>query len=281
MVAVIEPAVASKNRPAAIRGLALEPVRNGDGIETMWFGPGRHVIGSSAECSHSLLTAGVQPRHCEIRLEAGHATLRALDFRTWLNNGPVRQAELRAGDRLIVGPLEFRVSLEAAASCSRDGRGSRDRRNRVRGPVRFGHCCADADLDFRRTRLHQLRPAAERGDGRPLGATRRKDQRAFARPRRTRRDDCRFGGRSRQTFRARPRARFGVGPTDGASHRSRGRAGPDAERRWRPKSTSWTSGCGKRPTRWRPPKEPPLRLWTELREPRRIRIPPRPPQGLI
>ncbi len=78
----------------------------------MWFGPGRHVIGSSADCSHSL-TDGVQPRHCEIRIEAGHATLRALDFRTWLNNGPVRQAELRSGDRLIVGPLEFRVSFDA------------------------------------------------------------------------------------------------------------------------------------------------------------------------
>ena len=105
-----------KTARPTILGLALEPVRNGIGIETMRFGPGRHVIGSSAECSHNLLTAGVQPRHCEIRLEAGHATLRALDFRTWLNNGPVRQAELRPGDRLIVGPLEFRVSVEAGAS---------------------------------------------------------------------------------------------------------------------------------------------------------------------
>ena len=71
------------------------------------------MIGSSADCSHSLRTDGVQPRHCEIRLEAGHVTLRALDFRTWLNNGPVRQAELRSGDRLIVGPLEFRVHLRS------------------------------------------------------------------------------------------------------------------------------------------------------------------------
>ncbi len=230
MVAVIEPAVASKNRPAAIRGLALEPVRNGDGIETMWFGPGRHVIGSSAECSHSLLTAGVQPRHCEIRLEAGHATLRALDFRTWLNNGPVRQAELRAGDRLIVGPLEFRVSLEAAASCSRatgedratGGTGSAaPSASAIVAPMPTS---TSAKPDFISSALRR-----SRGDGRPLGATRRKDQRAFARPRRARRDDCRFGGRSRQTFRARPRTRFGVGPTDGAAQRSRGRAGPDAD----------------------------------------------------
>lgn len=115
MVAVVDPAVAPKNSPSAIGGLALEPLHQGGGIETMWFGPGRHVIGSSADCSHSLRNDGVQPRHCEIRIEAGHVTLRALDFRTWLNNGPVRQAELRSGDRLIVGPLEFRVSFDANA----------------------------------------------------------------------------------------------------------------------------------------------------------------------
>ncbi len=116
MVAVIEPAPSSKTTPATISGLSLQPVRSGGGVEPLWFGPGRHVIGSSTDCSHNLRTAGVQPRHCEIRLEAGHATLRALDFRTWLNNGPVRQAELRSGDRLIVGPLEFRVHLEAGSS---------------------------------------------------------------------------------------------------------------------------------------------------------------------
>ena len=117
MVAVIEPAVSSKSSPATVRGLSLEPVRSGG--ESLWFGPGRHVIGSSTDCSHNLRTAGVQPRHCEIRLEAGHATLRALDFRTWLNNGPVRQAELRSGDRLIVGPLEFRVHVDAESTAQR------------------------------------------------------------------------------------------------------------------------------------------------------------------
>ena len=70
MVAVVDPAVAPKNSPSAICGLALEPLHQGGGIETMWFGPGRHVIGSSADCSHSLRNDGVQPRHCEIRIEA-------------------------------------------------------------------------------------------------------------------------------------------------------------------------------------------------------------------
>src|SRR5580704_17618338 len=116
MVAVIEPVSSSKTTPATINGLSLQPVRSGGGVESLWFGPGRHVIGSSTDCSHNLRTAGVQPRHCEIRLEAGHATLRALDFRTWLNNGPVRQAELRSDDRLIVGPLEFRVHVDAEST---------------------------------------------------------------------------------------------------------------------------------------------------------------------
>src|ERR1700685_1523088 len=96
MVGVLALAVASKQNRSATLALALEPVR-GQGIETLRLGPGRHVIGSSAECSHPLRTAGVQPRHCEIRVDAGRATLRALDFRTWLNNAPVRQADLRPG----------------------------------------------------------------------------------------------------------------------------------------------------------------------------------------
>ena len=121
MVALAEQKVASKTPRTGISGLALEPVRSGHGVETLWLGPGQHVIGSASECSHVLRANGIQPRHCEIRIDAGRATLRALDFRTWLNNGPVRQVEIHVGDRLTVGPLEFRVTAhtqveEAAAS---------------------------------------------------------------------------------------------------------------------------------------------------------------------
>src|SRR5579862_6881669 len=112
MSSVVESAFGMNTGPTGLFGLALEPVRNSTGAETIWFGSGRHVIGSSSECSHVLQAPGVQPQHCEIRFDAGHATLRALDFRTWLNGGPVRQAELHSGDRLIIGPLEFRISLQ-------------------------------------------------------------------------------------------------------------------------------------------------------------------------
>ena len=115
MVALADRNVASKAPRNGISGLALEPVRNSAGVETLVFGPGQHLIGSSSDCSHVLRASGVQPRHCEIRIDAGRATLRALDVRTWLNNGPVRQVELHVGDRLTVGPLEFHVTARPAA----------------------------------------------------------------------------------------------------------------------------------------------------------------------
>src|SRR5580700_10998658 len=115
MVALADQNVASKTSRSGISGLALEPVRNSAGVETLLFGPGQHLIGSSSDCSHVLRASGVQPRHCEIRIDAGRATLRALDVRTWLNNGPVRQVELHVGDRLTVGPLEFRITARPAA----------------------------------------------------------------------------------------------------------------------------------------------------------------------
>ena len=115
MVALADQNVASKAPRNGISGLALEPVRNSAGVETLLFGPGQHLIGSSSDCSHILRASGVQPRHCEIRIDAGRATLRALDVRTWLNNGPVRQVELHVGDRLTVGPLEFRITARPAA----------------------------------------------------------------------------------------------------------------------------------------------------------------------
>src|SRR5262249_28361312 len=113
MVALAEQNAASKTRNG-ISGLTLEPVRGMAGVETLVLGPGQHLIGSGADCSHVLRANGVQPRHLEIRIDAGRATLRALDFRTWVNNGPVRQGELHVGDRLTVGPLEFRISEQLA-----------------------------------------------------------------------------------------------------------------------------------------------------------------------
>ena len=114
MVAIAEQNVASKTPRKGISGLTLEPVRNVHGVEALVLGPGQNLIGSSSDCSHILRANGVQPRHCEIRIDAGRATLRALDFRTWLNNGPVRQVEIHVGDRLTVGPLEFRISSSPA-----------------------------------------------------------------------------------------------------------------------------------------------------------------------
>ena len=260
MVVAIEPAAGSKNSADTIARLALEPVRIGGGIETMWFGPGRHVIGSSADCSHSLGTAGIQPRHCEIRLEAGHATLRAIDFRTWLNNGPVRQAELRSGDRLIVGPLEFRVALEVGSS--RNFAADEDQplpERRPTAPIaaatvspnRYSPPAVDPEFvaqSVRRTAEMENRMAelegklAERAfelDARDqaVAALEADLARRSARRARTRF----FIGPPRHTF---ERSGDGAGPETGGSRRQRARARPATAGSGRQLCRLTTSGCG-------------------------------------
>ncbi len=188
MVALAEQKVASKTPHNGISGLTLEPVRNVQGVETLVLGPGQSLIGSSSDCSHILRANGVQPRHCEIRIDAGRATLRALDFRTWLNNGPVRQVEIHVGDRLTVGPLEFRITAAAPAIDDSNDLLRHDVRRQLR-TRRWSHrspsprCQRQLRGNSRCDRhaaAAEGRRSATRRDGKPIAPTSRRDPIASA-----------------------------------------------------------------------------------------------------
>ena len=89
--------------------LILEPARSLRGVEPLWLAAGRHVIGAGPKCTLRLTMSGVGETHCEIVVDERRAVVKALDPRTWLNHGPVKESQLRPGDRLVLGPIEFAI----------------------------------------------------------------------------------------------------------------------------------------------------------------------------
>ena len=84
----------------------LEPTRN-SGIDPVEMFAGEHFVGSGTDLEIPLNIPGVAERHCRIVCEHGILHVHALDPRTWVNDGPIRQARLRPGDRLAIGPVNF------------------------------------------------------------------------------------------------------------------------------------------------------------------------------
>lgn len=109
MLGAIEPQTRRPGTRTIRSVLVLEPANSRLPVEPVLLTPGDHTLGSGDSCSVSLPFQGVQPRHCEITVRERTVTVRALDRRTWLNNGPLTEARLHKGDRLVLGPVEFRV----------------------------------------------------------------------------------------------------------------------------------------------------------------------------
>lgn len=101
-------------------GIELIRRRRGTGPAALALGPGRHTIGSDPSCDVPVDAAGVQPQHCLLIVSPHRTIAKALSPLTWINDGPFTEAALRAGDRLIVGPVEFTVR-------TRQGEGKVDR----------------------------------------------------------------------------------------------------------------------------------------------------------
>ena len=98
--------------------LVLEPPRH-CGLSSIALAPGKHLIGTSDECAIRVNVEGVVGRHALILVGENRTIVKSIDSRTWVNDGPVTEMALRAGDRLSIGPLTFRIrtatSEEAAA----------------------------------------------------------------------------------------------------------------------------------------------------------------------
>ncbi|MFV0446768.1 MAG: hypothetical protein ACK5Q5_24615 [Planctomycetaceae bacterium] len=93
------------------RCLELRPVLERLGIKPLLIGVGRVVIGSRASGGLTLNVEGLAPEHVEIEFDGNRARLRVVSPLTWLNDGPVREATLRQGDLLTLGPIEFQVGI--------------------------------------------------------------------------------------------------------------------------------------------------------------------------
>lgn len=116
----------STQRPAAGRHpgelrrtpLVLEPSAAAAGIAPIVLSSGTVCLGSGEDCDVRLNVRGVAPRHCLIVAGSSRTVVRALSSMTWLNDGLAREAALRSGDRLAVGPLVFFVREAFPSECT-------------------------------------------------------------------------------------------------------------------------------------------------------------------
>ncbi len=88
--------------------LVLDPPPYCD-LATILLGWGKHLLGTAPDCAVRVRADGVEPRHAMIVVSEHRTVVKALDPRTWVNEGPVSEMALRPGDRLSIGPLTFRV----------------------------------------------------------------------------------------------------------------------------------------------------------------------------
>lgn len=106
-------------RPRSVEfaGIELCPTRESLELSTIVLPVGTYSIGSSGECNIVLPSPGVAERHCTIIVGPRRTVVKAWSPLTWINDGAVVEGALRIGDRLILGPVEFRV-----AEASQDAR---------------------------------------------------------------------------------------------------------------------------------------------------------------
>jgi len=79
----------------------------------------RCLIGSGADCRIRIAAKGIAEHHAMIIAGPHRVVLTAWDKCTWLNEFPVRECTLRAGDRLAFGPIELLVRHATPAELAR------------------------------------------------------------------------------------------------------------------------------------------------------------------
>ena len=72
------------------------------------------VIGRGENCDLRVPLVSVSRRHCELRVQGQSLKVRDLASSngTYVNNGRVTEVDLRAGDRLAVGPIVFTLQVD-------------------------------------------------------------------------------------------------------------------------------------------------------------------------
>jgi len=72
------------------------------------------VIGRGEKCDLQIPLVSVSRRHCELLLDAESLKVKDLASSngTYVNNKRVNETSLKAGDRLVVGPIVFTVQID-------------------------------------------------------------------------------------------------------------------------------------------------------------------------
>lgn len=96
------------NGDAPCSGLILDPTHAVE-LSPIPLVSGRICIGAGADCDVRLSIRGISEQHCLIVAGPSKTIVKALSPKTWLNDGLVRETSLRSGDKLTIGPVEFRV----------------------------------------------------------------------------------------------------------------------------------------------------------------------------
>jgi chromosome segregation ATPase len=109
MLSIPELSVMTHDRKADHSVLVLEPLRPRSGLDPVILTPGRYTIGSSADCKIILHSHRISPRHCLIIAGRNQTILKAWNSQTRINETPVDETILHAGDRLAIGPIEFQI----------------------------------------------------------------------------------------------------------------------------------------------------------------------------
>ncbi|MBL7215514.1 MAG: FHA domain-containing protein [Phycisphaerae bacterium] len=71
-------------------------------------------IGRRQDCDFCIPLMVVSRRHCEINMDLGKITIRDLRSRngTFINGEPIEEAQVKAGDMLKIGPVEFVIQID-------------------------------------------------------------------------------------------------------------------------------------------------------------------------
>jgi len=72
------------------------------------------LIGRGEDCDLRIPLADISRRHCEVRLEEGQLKVTDLGSAngTYVNNERVTSGPLKAGDRIVVGPVVFTLQVD-------------------------------------------------------------------------------------------------------------------------------------------------------------------------
>ena len=96
--------------------ILLQPRRMDLGVEPIRLSNGKYTIGRHDDCDVILEFEGVAEQHCRLVIRENVAQIEAISPLTWVNDGPVREETISAGDRVVLGPIEFDVEFPAVLS---------------------------------------------------------------------------------------------------------------------------------------------------------------------